>query len=1165
MSTIRRNDENAWIVPGEWQDRAAPYRGHGGIAPITLDPKAPAALRKWISNEDVAKAVEATAISRSTDLADAARAALAEPESATPLGRAVLGGLAAYLADKTDPRAKTLHRLLDAWIGEYGVVVAAETAVLWAGIAFASTKVNREYQPAAARIEPDGPFTDAAMQLLSRLRVHLCMVPGDEYAAVFERLGRCRDGATLSVRGATSYLIPSQRDWLAHDLHSISRHDFIWYWFLHPLAVGADTPPEPLPSGFYIGTFTGKVEAMRALVHTGPAAAEFLAGALDAYYLPTDDQRQLGAMLAQLPTDTAYSALLERADRPVLRAALLEATLRFPNRAYRLLTATSPRTPLADALLRQLALVYPHTAAATGHESRAVSELASGAPTPITVGAVASGKRGAPGGLAGASSPPINSATPVPGGGVDAPIGRSVIDAVVEVDSDGEGSGCAAMSDLPELLRTPPWERGGSAATPFVLKRAPAAIPAAMAWLPGEQQEWATLPAPHFEPHEGWAGALAKVVSGEGRPRYNPIDIFALAPLELVTPHLDILRAHCYSGWTDLMRRVLGRFGDDIAPAMVEAVQRYPYDNAGVLMPVTGTAVTTLMTPLYSSKRGRATAQAWFERHLAVAAPDLVVGALGKPGKARVLAWNVLRAFDNAGNREIFLSAAADLGRDAASAFEAELSTDPLLHLPPELPPTAAWLTPSALPPIVLRESGTALPPQAVHTVCTMLALCSPDGDYAGITRFTAMAEPDSRARFAWGLFETWQLAGYPPAQGWIMHALGRWGDDDIARALTPYIRAWPGENGHARAVAGLEVLAAIGSGLALRQLSGIAETVKFKGIRAKAQAKIAQLAAEQGISADELADRLMPELGIAADGTLRLDYGTREFRIGVDEQLRPLIFDAQGRSLKTLSKPGVKDDPVLAAAAYKRFADFRKELKAVAAEQIQRLERAMIESRRWTVTAHRELFVDHHLTTQLARRLVWLAIDGDATLTFRIAEDGSFADAQDNPVTLATDAAVGIAHPLHLADTLPHWAERFSDYELLQPFPQLARPAYRLTDAERAATRIERFTDRVVHPAKLLGMTRFGWYRQEPQDAGHSWFIARPVPGGRSAAILLDPGLSSLGLQYQPDQRIVEVVIAPPGAEKADWPGAPARHRPADLDPVTASELLRELDILTA
>jgi len=43
-------------------------------------------------------------------------------------------------------------------------------------------------------------------------------------------------------------------------------------------------------------------------------------------------------------------------------------------------------------------------------------------------------------------------------------------------------------------------------------------------------------------------------------------------------------------------------------------------------------------------------------------------------------------------------------------------------------------------------------------------------------------------------------------------------------RRLTPMIRAWPGESAHARAVIGLDVLAAIGSDVALMHLHGIAQ-----------------------------------------------------------------------------------------------------------------------------------------------------------------------------------------------------------------------------------------------------------------------------------------------------------------------------------------------------
>ncbi|MGC7317793.1 DUF4132 domain-containing protein, partial [Mycobacteroides abscessus] len=63
-------------------------------------------------------------------------------------------------------------------------------------------------------------------------------------------------------------------------------------------------------------------------------------------------------------------------------------------------------------------------------------------------------------------------------------------------------------------------------------------------------------------------------------------------------------------------------------------------------------------------------------------------------------------------------------------------------------------------------------------------------------------------------------------------------------------------------------------------------------------------------------------------------------------------------------------------------------------------------------------------------------------------------ADAEDNPFELDENAVVGAVHPAQLsAELLAAWSELFADYELLQPFPQLSRPVYRLTDSENWRT----------------------------------------------------------------------------------------------------------------
>ncbi len=96
----------------------------------------------------------------------------------------------------------------------------------------------------------------------------------------------------------------------------------------------------------------------------------------------------------------------------------------------------------------------------------------------------------------------------------------------------------------------------------------------------------------------------------------------------------------------------------------------------------------------------------------------------------------------------------------------------------------------------------------------------------------------DSLAEFARDLFTARQTAGAPSKESWAFTALGVLGNDDTARKLTPLIRARPGESQHKRATVGLDILAAIGSDIALMQLNGIAQKLKFKALQERAKEK---------------------------------------------------------------------------------------------------------------------------------------------------------------------------------------------------------------------------------------------------------------------------------------------------------------------------------------
>ncbi|MDL4816633.1 DUF4132 domain-containing protein [Actinomadura opuntiae] len=716
----------------------------------------------------------------------------------------------------------------------------------------------------------------------------------------------------------------------------------------------------------------------------------------------------------------------------------------------------------------------------------------------------------------------------------------------------------APVEALPGPLADPPWLRDAEAAKPVVVEGLVPPAEPAMRWQPGEREEWAKTDERHQVPAgDDWDALVEEFRSG--RAYGYGLGVLTYGPVEKVRPWLAGWKPQLWEAemW---LRPVVARFGVDALPVALWVAQEDPAGLADRALPFLDAGMARLMAAcLAKPKRGRKTALAWFDRHGVDAVPLLVPAALGKPGPARREAEDALRLVAGKhGNDEVVKAAARAHGDDVADALRAIVAVDPLELLPQRIPVVGEWAVPESLPQIRLRGRDDALPVAAVRHLLTMLAMSTNDEVYAGVGIVKQACDPEPLAEFAWALFEQWRRNEAPAKDGWALAQLGWLGDDGTARRLAPLIRAWPGHGGHSKAVAGLDVLAAIGTDVALMQLHGIAQKVRFKGLRARAQDKIQEVADGLGLTAEQLGDRLVPDFGLDAGGGLVLDYGPRRFAVGFDEQLRPQVSDEDGARRKALPKPGVKDDPELAPAAYKRFAALKKDVRTVAADQIHRLESAMVTRRRWTAGEFRRLFVEHPLIWHIARRLVWTAEDGGKATAFRVAEDRTFADAADEVLTLPESAAIGIPHPLELGEMREAWSELFADYAILQPFPQLDRPVHTLTDAERAARRLGRYEGAAITPTAVLALERRGWRRGGPMDAGIQHSMYRAVPGGLYVNVHLDPGLS-----IDPDlagEQQLEVIWLDDRAETGDSVRREGRRPFGDLHPVTASEVLAEL-----
>ncbi len=398
---------------------------------------------------------------------------------------------------------------------------------------------------------------------------------------------------------------------------------------------------------------------------------------------------------------------------------------------------------------------------------------------------------------------------------------------------------------------------------------------------------------------------------------------------------------------------------------------------------------------------------------------------------------------------------------------------------PPNRKKLPDWADPSRLPPLLVDDRQLA--DEHVAEVIKAL-MATPLGEqHRFLVAIRQHLSRHVRDPFAWALFQGWRDAGMPAKDRWALGAIGHLGDDACAVQLALVLREWPGQSQHARAKTGLECLRAIGSDVALMQLAGIARKLKYQGVKARAQELVDEIARERGLSREQLEDRIVPDCGLDEQGRREFSFGPRSFSFVLGGDLKPMVKDEKGKLRPSLPKPNAKDDPELAQRALDDWKRIKGQIKEVVRTQADRLEKAMVNTRRWVIADFEMFFVRHPLMTPLVQPLVWGAFDDDGGLlhAFRITEERDFADVQDEPLTFDDDVrAVGIVHPMELDDSArASWGDQLGDYELIPPFPQLGRDVYTLEPDEESQDVLRRFEGvRIPAPGLIYPLGNSGW-----------------------------------------------------------------------------------------
>lgn len=742
----------------------------------------------------------------------------------------------------------------------------------------------------------------------------------------------------------------------------------------------------------------------------------------------------------------------------------------------------------------------------------------------------------------------------------------------------------AADDALPPLLREPPWLRPGGRVELPVIDVPPAPVTESIALtdeITASARAWKGQPwyGKYLDAH-GFAKGLGLTDSGaaevlRGEPlgaggvrewhgREAQPGMVAIAPPQARLALWNSYPGKHWSRWPEdeALWHLMLTLGMDAMPGFASYVQAQPERGPILAQAVESPLLVDWMLALMQRGKTREIAARWLRAYPATTLRLLLPRAFqAKAEPSRDAARRAIRWLADEGHARDVERIAAPFGPPMIEATRLLLAMDPLALLPAKLPKLPAWFVPASLHRPVLAAGG-ALPLAAVTHIGTMLAISDLASPYAGLAVVKQACTPASLGEFAWDVLEAWQAAGCPPKEAWALAATGLLGDDMVARRLAARIREWHDQSAPSRAVGALDALAAIGSDVALMHLNAFTRQARLKPLQKRAAAMIAEVAEARGLTEWELADRLVPTLELDEAGALELDFGPRRFHLRFDEALLPYVTDAAGQRLKVFPRATKADDAALAKAATERYKHIRKELEGIASLQVNRLEQAMVQRRRWQAADWRLLFLTHPLMRHLAARLVWGVCEGDAVrAAFRIAEDWSLADATDSLFTLPDDAVVGLPHELELpAAERDAFAHILADYEIAQPFRQLGRETYALTPPEQDQPVLARFDGRRVATPSVLSLNHRGWSRLDVGDY-QAISYGRDLPGGLRAELRFTPGIPFGDAKSEPVQTLGALRLWAIDAATGKGRAVPWRQ----AGELAASEVLRDITLLPA
>ncbi|MCX4794897.1 DUF4132 domain-containing protein [Streptomyces sp. NBC_01242] len=349
---------------------------------------------------------------------------------------------------------------------------------------------------------------------------------------------------------------------------------------------------------------------------------------------------------------------------------------------------------------------------------------------------------------------------------------------------------------------------------------------------------------------------------------------------------------------------------------------------------------------------------------------------------------------------------------------------------------------------------------------------------------------------------------------------------------------------------AAINALAETGDAASLEALWRLQSRIKHRALRKQLDTALVTAAGKQGITAEQLIERSVPDHGLAPDGSLERELGGHRVRVAIEEAATVRL---------TFMRPDGGTSRTAPAAVKDRFLEELKEVKALAKEvrgtlsgERARVEALMSAGREWPYDEWCRYYRDHPVTGVLVRGLIW---------EFRDA-DGEWRAVAPMAEPSGRPERVRLWHPIRAStDDMRAWRERLVAERLRQPFKQAFREIYLLTPAEEeTGVYSNRFAAHIVHYRQLYALFKErGWQANflGRHDGGYDGKARAEFGDGEwRACFHHEPAADDDG-SYAPEHAATDQVRF----ERRDgrrWREVPL----AEVPPLVFSEAMRDVDL---